>query len=167
MKPLVVYCHGYGSSATTDRVQKLRDFGFDVFAWDIGIDPSVSMPILEDKIDDLLIDHINDDVNLVFVGTSLGCWYASKLADAYGSKAILINPSYTPSKRLIEYGVPDEIAKKYTDTIINENDIVVVARDDEVIDHTGRDFSKAKSVIYSTGGHRFNGPEFDMVKDLI
>ena len=46
MKPIVVYCHGYGSSSNTDKVQRLRNFGFEVHAWDIDIDPSVSIPFL-------------------------------------------------------------------------------------------------------------------------
>lgn len=168
MKPLVVYCHGYGSSSNTDKVQRLRDFGFDVYAWDIDIDPRVSIPYLENKIDDLLLDNIHHNIDLVFIGTSLGCWYASKLADAYGAKAILINPSYTPAKSLLRYGVSTDIASKYDNTVFDENDTVIVAKDDEVIDHSDRDFSNAKAVILSeTGGHRFNGREFDLVKDLI
>ena len=168
MKPLVVYCHGYGSSSNTDKVQRLRDFGFDVYAWDIDIDPRVSIPYLENKIDDLLLDNIHHNIDLVFIGTSLGCWYASKLADAYGAKAILINPSYTPAKSLLRYGVSTDIASKYDNTVFDENDTVIVAKDDEVIDHSDRDFSNAKAVILSeNGGHRFNGREFDLVKDLI
>lgn len=168
MEPLIVYCHGYGSSANTDKVQKLKDFGFDVHAWDIVIDPDVSVPYLESKIDDLLIDYMHRNINLVFIGTSLGAWYASKLADMYGAKAVVVNPSYTPSKSLLRYGVDQDIANRYTDTVLDGNDTVVVAKDDEVIDHTGRDFSNVEKVIYcETGGHRFNGKEFDLIKDLV
>lgn len=163
MKHVAVYFHGYGSSASSDKVEQLRTVFDDVYAWDIDIDPDKSLPALDKQIDAVLTDYAvrNIEVDIVFVGTSLGANYASKFGDLYGVKTILINPSYNPRVSLAKYGVSEDIRNKYHDTVINKNDFVVLAKDDEVIDHSGRDFSDAAVVLCTeTGGHRFNGPEF-------
>jgi len=163
MKQVVVYFHGYGSSATSDKVKQLQSLFDDVYAWDIDIDPRKSLPELEQHIDKVLTDYAvrNVEVNVWFVGTSLGANYASRFGDMYDVNTLLINPSYVPSVSLAKYGVDECIRNEYDDTVINKNDYVVLAKDDEVIDHTGRDFSNAAVVVYNDkGGHRFNGPEF-------
>lgn len=167
MKKLVVYCHGYNSSANTDKVYALREAGFETYAWDINVDPDISMPFLEHCIDNLLLEYLNHEVDLVFVGTSLGAWYASKLADKYGARAILINPSYGPSRTLPKIGCDPEIARKYEDIVIDTNDDLVYAKNDELIDHC-RSWPNAKSItVHETGGHRFNGEHFKTVFRLI
>lgn len=163
VEQVAVYFHGYGSSAASDKVTQLQSLFDDVYAWDIDIDPDKSLPALEQQIDAILVDYAvkNIDVKVWFVGTSLGANYASRFGDMYGVATLLINPSYNPSTSLAKYGVEEHIRNKYHDTLINKNDYVVLAKDDEVIDHSGRDFSNAAAVVYAeTGGHRFNGPEF-------
>lgn len=160
MNTIIVYFHGYGSSPATDKVNTLRQFG-EVYAWPINIDPEVSVPFLAENIEALLLDNIFKDVKFVFVGTSLGAYYAQVLGSMFDIDTVLINPSYTPSTSLIRYGVAEEIRCKYDDLHLTKRDSVVVAKDDEIIDHTGHDFSGARSVTwFETGGHRFNGPEF-------
>lgn len=167
MEKLVVYCHGYNSSANTDKVKILKDAGFSVYAWDINVDPTISMPELESNIDSILLDRLNRELELVFVGTSLGAWYASRLAEKYGARAVLVNPAYNPATLLPTIGLDEKIAAKYSPIIINNNDDLIVAKDDELIDHC-RDWPDAKSVTISeTGGHRFNGKEFQIVVDMI
>lgn len=167
MKKLVVYCHGYNSSAKTDKVDALRNAGFETYAWDIDIDPDVSIPALEHDIDNLLVGYLHHDVDLVFVGTSLGAWYASRLADKYNARAILINPAYNPANTLPKVGCDPTTASKYTPISIGKNDDLVYAKDDELIDHC-RDWPEAKSItVHETGGHRFNGKQFETVFKLI
>ena len=87
MKKVIVYCHGYASSNKTDKVFRLKKMlpDAEVHAWNIAIDPEISIPYLTGKIDlDILATNpLEENINLIFVGTSLGGWYASKLADIY------------------------------------------------------------------------------------
>ena len=168
MQNIVIYCHGYNSSAKTDKVDHLNSEGIETYAWDINIDPNVSIPFLQEKIDAILDDNIHSDARLVFVGTSLGAWYASRLAYVYGAKTVLINPCYSPKNLLPSIGCSVEVASKYEDMMFLPNDTVFVAQDDEVIDFSKIDFEGASFVNYvPSGGHRFNGKEFELIVNYI
>ena len=171
MKNVVFYFHGYNSSANTDKVEKLKNAGFDVYAWDIDIDPVKAQNVLINNIFDTMFDYIkvHQDVKFWFVGTSLGAYHAAELGDVFNVETILVNPAYNPSKLLPKIGCDEEIAKLYTDIIFNDNDNVIIAKNDELIDFSVDGlFDNAKSIVYSeTGGHRFNGEEFNIVINMI
>lgn len=169
MEKVVVYCHGYNSSKSADKVRMLRDAGFEVIACDIPKDPELGVKTLLDFVDDFLIENYSrDDLELIFVGTSLGGWYASTVAKYYDARSICINPAYDPTKLLNKLDKTCEVAHKFKPAVFDKNDIVVIAEDDEVIDFAGVDFSTADKLIkVSTGGHRFIGKEFDMIFDMI
>lgn len=169
MKKIVVYCHGYKSSAKADKVRMLRDAGFEVIACDIPTDPEVGFKTLINFVDDFLIDNIaREDFELVFVGTSLGGWYASKAAKLYGAKSLCINPAYSPKTLIAKLDKSCDVIDKFEDAVFDELDTVLVAEDDEIIDFSDVDFGKANKVIrVPTGGHRFIGKEFEMVYTLI
>ena len=166
MKKVIIYCHGYNSSAQSDKVKRLTAAG-EVFAWDINIDPEVSLNDLEQKMDDLLISKMNEDFMLVFVGTSLGAWYASKLADIYAAYAVLINPAINPKTSLAKYGIEESVLNNYLNPIFFcTDDKVFIGTEDEVIDFSNVNFGPA-NVEYVKAKHRFNGPEFEMVVEYI
>lgn len=168
MKKVLVYCHGYNSSATTDKVQRLKDEGYEVHAWNININPDISIPELTEKVDDLLMDHMHQDIQLIFVGTSLGGWYANVLGDVFDTPAVCVNPASSPRNQLLKVGASEEVANLYDDAIFGENHYVVVAEDDDVIPVNEEVFhNAAKFILSETGGHRFNGKEFQIVLDLI
>lgn len=168
--PIVFYFHGYGSSAKTDKVQRLKDAFPETYAWDIDIDPEVSLPFLKEKIDCVLLNHYNDCMTVpIFVGTSLGAWYASQLADVYGCASVIINPSWNSLKTLEKYGVPLDIRSKYSSFIWSPKAKYFIAKNDEVVD-----FAPVRSILNSmntewvdNSDHRFNGPEFDKVIEYI
>ena len=169
MKKLVVYCHGYASSAKTDKVARLKAKHEHVYAWDINVDPEISLPALEKAINDLLVTDMHDDAELVFVGTSLGGWYASVLAERYDARAIVVNPCYNPQVSLAKYGVSPEILNRYEDMPIARRAEFVIAADDEVLNFDAIKPAMAHALTVSpSGGHRFNGPEFEaLVSDRI
>lgn len=167
MKNIIIYFHGYGSSPLTDKVERLKKFG-EVYAWGIDIDPDVSVPYLEDKIELALLEHLHEDVNVTFIGTSLGAYYAAWLGHMYGAPTILINPSCNPKETLPVYGVDKTICDKYVPITFDENDSIVIAKDDEILDYSKCDFTNASNVTYvEHGGHRFNGPEFELAVNEI
>lgn len=179
MKKIIVYCHGYGSSSKTDKVERLRAVeNSEVVAFDINIDPEISISYLTDVVTDyMLTARMHEEVELVFVGTSLGAWYANILGEVFRAKSVLLNPCYDPSTMLKKYGVSQEILDKYSPMIPHEMSVIVIAQDDEVIDYSNFYFSgdavfvptgdhrviPCDAIFVPTGGHRFNGPEFEEV----
>jgi predicted esterase YcpF (UPF0227 family) len=166
MRKLIVYFHGYGGSPSSGKVDKLEQAGYEVYAWKIDVDPSVSMPRLDEKIMNMLTSYIHDDIELVFIGTSLGGWYAAKLAETYDCKSILINPSPDPSASLSKYDISKEVLARYTPLNFNRNQTVFIGTEDEVIDFTGVNFKDAKVIYVGGGDHRFDD-HFNHVIDYL
>jgi predicted esterase YcpF (UPF0227 family) len=156
MRKIAIYFHGYGSNANSEKTRKLKESGLETYSWDIDIDPEVSVPFLENKILDLVLDRINEDIALVFIGTSLGGWYASKLAERFKSKNVfLINPSYCPRESLKKYNVEESICEKYDDLEFKDFHKVYIGSNDAVIDFTDVDFNGADYHLISGADHRF------------
>lgn len=162
MKKIIVYCHGFGSSAKTDKVERLKVVkDSEVYAWDIDIDPRVSIDALTKSIDDILLTDLNGLGELVFVGTSLGAWYAAVLAVMYDAKAFLINPSVDPNNSLEKYGVAEDIRMWYTPMPTPRKATVILSENDEVLDFTDVHWKLPVILVNNESGHRFNGPEFE------
>lgn len=114
MKKMIVYFHGYGSSPNSDKVSRLKqEEDFNVYAFNIDIDPEVATKQLTENIDMALMEDLHRPEELVFVGTSLGGWWAARMASLYKCKAVIINPSINPGVSLEKYGVSQEILNKY------------------------------------------------------
>jgi predicted esterase YcpF (UPF0227 family) len=167
MKKIVVYFHGYKSSANSDKVAMLREAGFETYAWNIDVDPAVSLPRLTNYIDDMLLDNMHEPCEIFFVGTSLGAWYASNMGHLYGVQTILINPCYNPKESLAKYGVDQKILDNYLiDLQFASHQKVFIGSEDEVIDFSGVDFKGADNTLVLGADHRFN-KEFGIVVDYI
>jgi len=168
MKKLIIYFHGYGSSQNSDKATRLRqDVDFNVYAFNIDIDPDVAKKHLIDCIDMALIDDLEAPEELVFVGTSLGAWWASKMAALYDCKAVLINPSVDPANSLLKYGVPKEICDKYSTFAPALTHKYFFAETDEVINNVFfRDTLKDVGFdveIVKDSDHSFRGDPFEKV----
>lgn len=160
MKKVIVYCHGYGSSPESDKLLQLKDAGFDAYCFQADIDPDIAHKSICDKIDSMLLDYLHQDIKLIFVGTSLGGWMASNLADCYSADAIIINPSHDPKESLAKYGVSEEIRNKYTPLVANRHYVYFFGENDEVIDHslfTETLVGKCRWFSYKGADHRFKG----------
>lgn len=159
---IIFYFHGYASSANTDKVSRLKAVpNSEVYAYDIDIDPSASIPFLTSKISEVVHKNYNEqNCDIVFVGTSLGGWYANELSKIFGTKSILVNPCYDPCNSLLKYNVSESILNKYHRMEISDRSSVIIAEDDEVIDFSGFDYDCDVTFVES-GGHRFNGKEFE------
>jgi predicted esterase YcpF (UPF0227 family) len=170
MEKLIVYCHGYGSGTKSTKLKALKTAGFNAHCFQADVHPDKAMIHLTKKIDNLLIDHLNQDVELVFVGTSLGGWTAAKLAKLYKAKAIIINPSVDPATSLLKYGVSKDICEKYSVFAPHEGHKYFFAKYDEVIDN--QTFSKNLTdagfdvTIVSDADHRFE-KHFGLVIDYL
>jgi len=186
---MIVYLHGFASSGASDKVTALRKrFGNDtVIAPDLPFDP--------DKVGELVYDIVRDFMKsreptekLVFVGTSLGAFYANYFGHIYDSCAVLVNPSSTPSETLKEKLGPNKnyhtgeeflvslahldkldairecVSEIYSPSLVN----LFVAKDDEVIPYESmlEGFPGATTTILENGGHRFT-EHWDLVVDRV
>jgi len=167
-KKMIVYFHGYGSSSKSDKVSRLaEESNFNVYSFDIDIDPDVAYKQLETQIDMALVHELHVPEELVFVGTSLGGWWAAKMADLYKCKAVIINPSIDPKSSLEKYGVAENIREKYTPLITSKTHKYFFAKFDQVIDSISfriELFGAGYDVtVNDEADHSFKGKPFDEV----
>jgi len=157
MDSTIVYFHGFGSSPSSEKVLGLRQVFDSVEAPSIPIDFDEAFEYLTSYIQDLQIKGRP----LIFVGTSLGGYWAALLSRQFKTPALIINPSCTPKQTLGRYKLSNDILDKYIDLVVDIGvpRIILLARDDDVIDFTIAEAlfdGKAEIKIFETGGHRFN-----------
>lgn len=93
---MIVYLHGFNSSPASRKAQQLRE---EMTAR--GLLHQLHAPALPHRpaqaialIEAWLTEHRPDTVT--FVGSSLGGYYATHLAETHGARAVLINPAVRP-----------------------------------------------------------------------
>jgi len=104
-KGTVVYLHGLNSSPGS---VKARALGAAIAALPERERPEYFVPQLAHRpaeamraVDAWIVAR--DKTSLVLVGSSLGGYYATHLAERYGVKAVLINPAVRPYENLVPY----------------------------------------------------------------
>jgi uncharacterized protein len=109
MSATIVYLHGFNSGPASVKAQQL---GREIAALDTLSRPAYFVPQLHHRPAAAMrevrawVDAANSHVDnnrLTFVGSSLGGFYATFLAERYGAKAVLINPAIRPAKSLASY----------------------------------------------------------------
>ncbi len=98
---MLIYIHGFGSSAFGTKAQQLRAYcaeqGISFFAPSLSTVPQLAMRELED-----LVTLFGRHETVGFVGSSLGGFYAQYLAHRFDVPAVLINPAVFAHQRLEE-----------------------------------------------------------------
>ena len=172
---MIIYIHGFGSSAQGTKSIILKE----IFKEKGFISPSLSY------VPDLAIGTLKELIasflkyeKVYLMGSSLGGYYATYLADYFKIPAILINPAVNAPITL-QQALGD--AKNYYDNSTfqwNKNHIkmlkkfdvkniqdelymLLVQKEDEVLDYKDavEKFKKSKSFIEEGGNHSFIGIE--------
>ena len=98
----LVYLHGFNSSPRTVKGRKLA-----AAAAALADPPRVHIPMLDHLPATAMRDvcawveaNVADRAALTFIGSSLGGYYATWLAEKYGTRAVLINPAVRPAASL-------------------------------------------------------------------
>src|ERR1700688_3401033 len=109
MPTTIVYLHGFNSGPTSAKAQQL---GRAIAVLDPRSRPTYFVPQLHHRPAaamrelmawvDTAISH-SGETRLTLIGSSLGGFYATFLAEHYGAKAVLINPAIRPAKSLAPY----------------------------------------------------------------
>lgn len=96
MKQKILYLHGLGSSGQSSTVQKLLAQGLDVIA------PSYRPEYYHESLSALSLVLQENQVSLI-VGTSMGGYYALKLAEITQLPVLVVNPCFEPATILAHY----------------------------------------------------------------
>lgn len=163
----VLYLHGFASCGEGHKSTTLKAyFGSDaVNAPDLPSSPLEAITVLE-----TLLHHQTDTL---LIGSSLGGFYATYLAEKYGFKAVLVNPSTKPWETLSSYvgsqkRFCDDELFEFKESYLEEMKslgiaplkgkyLVLLQSGDEVLDYTkAQSLYNAHRVIVEMGGnHRF------------
>ena len=103
-KTKILYLHGFNSSPQSYKAQQLitymkqRDCDDLLVCPQLPAYPEQARLFMEKIVEEILLDY-----HLNVAGSSLGGYYATYLAEKYGTNAVLINPSVKPYETLEAY----------------------------------------------------------------
>ena len=171
----IFYFHGFASSADSTKALVFQNFIKKRF-------PNVQLhvPNIDNSIEKSFVqleDLVNkNSTNRLFMGSSLGGFYASYFAEKYNSKAVLINPASNPYRGMemylgknINYSTNEEfyltkedlevLEEKNVSSINNpSNYLVLVETGDEVIPfkYTLEFYKGCNFCVVNGGSHSFD-----------
>ncbi len=104
----VIYVHGFNSSPSSKKANMIKKKIDDTSKTISFFCPQ--LPELASSAIGLLSQLIEDAPpgGVCLIGSSLGGFYATWLAERYGCRAVIINPAITPHKDLKDYLGPQE-----------------------------------------------------------
>lgn len=172
----VIYLHGFLSSPQSRKAQQTVDY-----CHSIGIGDRIHVPELTDSplqnVRELQrhIDSASKTHPVVLMGSSLGGYYATYLAEQNNLAAVLINPAVRPFEYWTAYlgehqnfysGKTHKVTKEYIDELHSlecdklsnpENFLLLVQAGDEVLDYRRAldKFTLANTFLQHGGDHSF------------
>ena len=97
---MIIYLHGFRSSPASIKATRLRDF---VAALPSAARPQLHVPALTHEPMRAVSEAaalVNGSNDVTFVGSSLGGFYATYLAERLDARAVMINPAVHPDRDL-------------------------------------------------------------------
>lgn len=175
MNKNIFYFHGFASSADSTKAEVFNDFINERFP-----DISIHIPNIDNSVEKSFIqleELVEENKGeKLFIGSSLGGFYASYFAEKLDSKAVLINPASNPYLGMkmylgknINYSTNEEfdltkkdleILKQKNVSKINSpsNYLVLIETGDEVIPfkYTLEFYNSCNFLIVNGGSHSFD-----------
>jgi len=104
---MIVYLHGFRSSPASSKAQAMvravealpEAFRPQLVVPDLGHAPALAIA----KVEALVGSMHRRGATLTFIGSSLGGFYATHLAERHGARAVLVNPAVQPHRDLAPY----------------------------------------------------------------
>jgi predicted esterase YcpF (UPF0227 family) len=183
---MILYLHGFRSSPASFKARvvasKMAEFGraAELVCPQLPASPKQAMELAVALVGDTPAGE------LAIVGSSLGGFYATWLAERFGCRAVLLNPAIEPLKDLDQHvGVttawhsdqPFEFRREYIDELRDlavakitrpERYFLIAATGDEVLDYRDmvRHYAGARQVVIEGSNHAIT--EFaDYVDDVL
>lgn len=169
---MIVYLHGFNSSPASHKAQVLKQY-----LESKGLGDRYACPALPDTPAEAVRAIQNaiagrNPTGVTFIGSSLGGFYATWMAEKLGCRAVLINPAITPHIGLEAYlgtqknlhtGEPYELTRAHlegwrrllVESIDPERYLLLLETGDEVLDWraAARKYEGARMVIRQGGDH--------------
>ncbi|ABM26215.1 MULTISPECIES: YqiA/YcfP family alpha/beta fold hydrolase [Shewanella] len=178
---MLLYIHGFNSSPFSDKAimtaQYMAQHHPSVLFHQPQLPntPKAAMALLLEYVEAAL----KDDEPLTYIGSSLGGYFASYLAEHYGGRAVLVNPAVKPFELFDEFMGPQfnpytgenyqvlpehkmEVAEFNTPVIRNPDRFLVLLQSgDEVLDYREAlsKYHHCQLRIEAAGDHSFVGYE--------
>ncbi|MGB5506529.1 MAG: YqiA/YcfP family alpha/beta fold hydrolase [Sulfurovum sp.] len=163
----ILYLHGFSSCGEGNKSILLKAYfgAVSVIAPDLPPSPIDAIDTIEEILESTHID--------ILIGSSLGGYYATYLAEKYHMKAILLNPSTEPWETLASYTgwqkrFCDEEIFEFKPVYLEQLKMLQTAPEqgkyllllqsgDEVLDYTKAQslYNKHKIIVEYGGNHRF------------
>lgn len=100
----LLYLHGFNSSPQSHKAQLITQYMHERDSLNLLVCPQIpAVPEQARSFLEQLVEEMSTDHQLSFVGSSLGGYYATYLAEKYSGSAVLINPSVRPYETLRAY----------------------------------------------------------------
>ena len=174
-----LYLHGFLSSPDSLKAKQLQQYFNDQgCGWQIAIpalpfEPEQAIAVAEQAYGELLQDSRIEKV--LIIGSSLGGYYATYLAEKYNCKAALINPAVAPYNLFENYLGPNKhyysgethiLTMDHIDQLkaldvvtVNQADnlLLLLQTEDETLDYrlASRKYQSSPSWLESGGNHSF------------
>jgi predicted esterase YcpF (UPF0227 family) len=153
MKPLIIIFHGYESSLDSEKYQNLP---FE----SIGINMNYHLPfyLIKTLFEELIQKHL--DRYMIFLGHSLGGWWARYFAKKYNRSALLLNPVVDINR--VNIDIPNKSFYQNTYSLESYPRAEIqyyIELPDEVITYNFDALEKEGSVEIGEGNHRIKHKE--------
>lgn len=178
-QPYLLYLHGFLSSPASAKAQQARDYcqsrGLALDIPLINQPPAEAIATLRARLSEGLARY----GEAALIGSSLGAYYATYLAQAYGLRAALINPAVYPYRLLQDYlgdqrnvhtGEVQRVTAEQVEQLRAievpelqrpENFLVLLQTGDETLDYrqAAAKYASSQLEITQGGDHSFQGFE--------
>ena len=180
---MLIYIHGFNSSPESFKASLLRKFVVSMDLEDtflvpeLSSIPSMAIQQLENLVQENMLKAEASNSSVCLIGSSLGGYYATWLAEKYGCRAVLVNPAVRPYElfedflgvnRNIYTGEEYEITTDHLQQLveINVNEIthpdrylLMLQTGDEILDYkiAIEKYAAVPSIVEEGGGHEFMG----------
>ena len=170
----ILYIHGFNSSPLSMKAELTKQY-VDKYQLEVNwtcpqlaTSPRAAITQLESIVNN------NPSENWAFIGSSLGGYFASYLAEKYDGKAVLVNPAVRPFELLMDYlGQQEnpytgevyqvteqhmhELQALYQEKISTQNYMVMVQTGDEVLDYRQavEKYQHSRLIVQDGGDHSF------------
>lgn len=183
----LLYLHGFNSSPKSYKAQLFIDFFKNKGRQDLLICPQI--PTVPEEAKLFLEKLVEEELNtqqISFVGSSLGGFYATYLAEKYSGSAVLINPSVRPYETLEKHLGENkfyfedgcwEFEKKHIEQLkeihveeisFPERYLVLLQTGDETLNYKEAElkFKRSHCIIEQGGDHAYTDLERHLEKIL-
>jgi uncharacterized protein len=171
----LIYLHGFRSAAASKKahilsaaLQHVRG-DWEYITPNLSFDPALAFQ----QIESIILRQALLPENITLVGSSLGGFYATAMAEKYGCRAVLLNPSLKPHETLAAHVGPQTnlyLDESFTFTLEHlavlraaafdkitepQRYLVIVEMGDELLNHhhTIAQFAGAEQIVVAGGNH--------------